>query len=43
MFSAFRNLSTKTSKMGLPRVFFDMAADGQPVGRILMEVSTNDK
>jgi hypothetical protein len=31
-----RNFS---SKMGLPRVYFDMNADGQPVGRIVMEVS----
>lgn len=27
------------SKMGLPRVFFDMKADGQSLGRIIMEVS----
>lgn len=32
-----RNLS---KKMGLPRVFFDMTADGAPVGRIVIEVST---
>lgn len=34
--SFIRNLS---KKMGLPRVFFDMTADGSPVGRIVMEVS----
>lgn len=32
-----RNFATK--KMGLPRVFFDMTADGQPVGRFIVEVS----
>lgn len=33
-----RNLS---KKMGLPRVFFDLSADGQPVGRIVIELRTD--
>lgn len=32
-------VSNFSSKMGLPRVYFDMSADNQPVGRIVMEVS----
>lgn len=27
--------------MGLPRVFFDVAADGSTLGRIVIEVSSN--
>lgn len=33
-----RNFATE--KMGLPRVFFDMTADGAPVGRFVVEVCT---
>ncbi|XP_070492902.1 peptidyl-prolyl cis-trans isomerase-like [Chironomus tepperi] len=33
-----RNLS---KKMGLPRVFFDLSADGQPVGRIVIELRSD--
>lgn len=34
----FLSVRNFASKMGLPRVFFDMTADGQPLGRIVMEV-----
>lgn len=40
--STFVHLSLRkfaSKKMGLPRVFFDMVADNQPVGRVIMEVS----
>lgn len=33
-----RNFATK--KMGLPRVFFDMAIDNEPAGRFIVEVCT---
>lgn len=39
-FLSVRNFASK-EKMGLPRVFFDMTADGQPLGRIVMEVRGN--
>lgn len=29
----------KAEKMGLPRCFFDLSADNQPLGRIIIEVS----
>ncbi|XP_050312752.1 peptidyl-prolyl cis-trans isomerase [Anthonomus grandis grandis] len=36
--TTLRNLC---SKMGLPRVFFDMSADGQPLGRIVIELRSD--
>lgn len=32
-------ISNFSKKMGLPKVFFDMSADNQPLGRIVIEVS----
>lgn len=35
---SLRNFANK--KMALPRCFFDMTADGAPLGRVIIEVST---
>jgi len=39
--SLIRNFAKASNTMGLPRVFFDLSADNQPVGRIIIELRTD--
>jgi peptidyl-prolyl isomerase F (cyclophilin D) len=39
--SLVKHLATAPEKMSLPRVFFDMAVENQPVGRIVMELRSD--
>ncbi|XP_011305665.1 peptidyl-prolyl cis-trans isomerase [Fopius arisanus] len=39
--SLVKNFAVSAEKMPLPRVFFDMTADNQPVGRIIMELRSD--
>ncbi|XP_022919612.1 peptidyl-prolyl cis-trans isomerase [Onthophagus taurus] len=38
---SFGSIRSFAKKMGLPRVYFDMASDGQPLGRIVMELRSD--
>ncbi|KAL0281590.1 UNVERIFIED_CONTAM: hypothetical protein PYX00_002529 [Menopon gallinae] len=39
--ATFTVLARNLAKMALPRVFFDMAADGEKIGRIVMELKSD--